>query len=76
MKNHATTVEQLARLDAEEIQRGYWAGMDNKPAPGDDKCAGFAHGWRNGRVDGCHAECDAAQHALWVELGALRAVAQ
>lgn len=73
---HVSTVEELSRLNGDDIMRGYWAGIENEPAPGSDKCASFTHGWRTGQVDGGHAVMSVAQYALWAELRAFRQVMQ
>jgi hypothetical protein len=48
-------------LDEDECLAGYWAGYRNDPEPGSDKSRSFFHGWRNGRVDGGHAQTDRDQ---------------
>ena len=48
-------------LDDDECLAGYWSGYRNEPEPGSDKSRSFFHGWRNGRVDGGHAQADQAQ---------------
>lgn len=59
-----STLAGVATLDKEEISDGYWSGMRNEPEPTAEKSNSFFHGWRNGMVDGGHAEIDAEQMAL------------
>lgn len=47
---------------------GYMDGLYNAAAPGSDKSRSYWHGWRNGMVDGRHAEMDDAQAMLAREL--------
>jgi hypothetical protein len=54
-------------LDESEVLLGYMAGFDGSPCPGSSCSRSFLHGWRNGMVDGGHAEPDAAQRALAAE---------
>ena len=42
----------MTRADAEaEMLRGYWDGLNGEPEPGDNRCASYRHGWKNGRDD-------------------------
>jgi hypothetical protein len=63
---------ELSSLDAEEIMRGYWAGLDNAPISMDKASRSYWHGWRNGRVDSGHAEPDVAQRALVEQMDEFR----
>lgn len=58
------TLEEFDHLDENEILAGYWAGIANAAEPGNDRSRAYWHGWRNGMVDGKHAQADAAQTAL------------
>lgn len=51
-------------LDEAEVIEGYRDGRSGDPEPGDNRSLSYWHGWRNGRVDGHHAEIDPAQRAL------------
>lgn len=57
-------VADLADLDDAEILEGYADGRRNEATPGGNRSLSYWHGWRNGRVDGGHAENDAAQLKL------------
>lgn len=59
-----TTVEDLLELDSMEIMKGYRAGFEGWPEPGDNSSDSYWHGWRNGAVDAGHREKDPAQAAL------------
>lgn len=55
----------LAMLDEEALVCGYKFGFAGFPEPEAMRCgAAFMHGWRNGRVDGGHAEADRAQELV------------
>lgn len=58
-----TSAEQLNMLDTDEIVEGYLDGRNNEPC-GNNRSTSFWHGWRNGRVDGGHAQKDNAQSML------------
>lgn len=58
------TLDELGALDTAEIIEGYWDGYDNGPRPSGNRSKAYWHGWRNGMVDGKHAEIDPAQRAL------------
>jgi hypothetical protein len=62
--NPITTAIELSALDADEMVEGYRAGLRNGSAPGSDKSKSYWHGWRNGMVDGGHAQIDCAQTIL------------
>jgi len=55
---------ELAVLDPDETMAGYRAGLENAPEPGSDRSRSYWHGWRNGRVDGGHAQPDLAQQMV------------
>ena len=57
------TLDELDALDQAEIIEGYWDGYDNGPRPSGNRSKAYWHGWRNGMVDGKHAEPDPAQRA-------------
>lgn len=59
-----TTLEDLESLDQAEVTKGYLDGCDNAPEPGGNRSRAYRHGWRNGMVDGGHAEKDDAQAEL------------
>lgn len=59
-----TTLEDLATLDDDEMQEGYFDGYHGEPEPGNNRSRSYWHGWRNGAVDGKHREGDAAQAEL------------
>lgn len=59
-----STMDQLSRLDPEEIMEGYRDGFNGEPEPGNNRSDSYYHGWRNGRVDGGYAPSDWAQMAL------------
>ncbi len=63
-----TTKADLELLDDAEMVAGYLAGFKNYDEPGSDKSRSFWHGWRNGMVDGKHAQMDDAQWVLVREL--------
>lgn len=56
--------KQLDDLNEKEMVEGYLDGFQNEPQPGDNRSYSYWHGWRNGMVDGKHAEGDGAQAAL------------
>ena len=58
------TLEELDLLNDEEVIEGYFDGRANEPEPGGNRSKSYWHGWRNGMVDGGHAEKDAAQAIL------------
>lgn len=58
------TLDDLARLDAEEIRLGYMDGRGDGPEPGHNRSRSYWHGWRNGAADGRHRDADAAQAEL------------
>ena len=60
----ATKACQLDCLDDAEVIEGYNDGRRNEPEPGDNRSYSYWHGWRNGMVDGGHAEPDRFQQAL------------
>lgn len=65
--NDRTPVEdaaELALLDEAEMIEGYHDGRSGEPEPGGNRSKSYWHGWRNGRVDGHHAEPDAAMRLL------------
>ncbi len=59
-----TTLARLAELDEAEIVEGYHDGIAGDPSPGGNRSDSYWHGWRNGMVDGGHAEKDVAQELL------------
>ena len=59
-----TTLADLETIDDAECTAGYLAGLNNEPEPGNTRSRSYWHGWRNGRMDGGHAEPDAAQDEL------------
>jgi hypothetical protein len=59
-----TTFAELKTLDGDEIAEGYRDGMAGDPEPGGNRSKSYWHGWRNGRVDGKHAQPDAAMIEL------------
>ena len=63
-RSPVTTLAELETLDIAEIVEGYRDGMSGDPEPGGNRSKGYWHGWRNGRVDGGHAEPDEAMSAL------------
>lgn len=68
-RNPVTTLEDLAKLDHDEVVEGYSDGTENFPC-GPNRSRSYWHGWRNGMVDCGHAEKDDAQADLaraWVE---------
>lgn len=54
----------LDTLNEAELVEGYFDGFGDAPAPGDNRSFSYWHGWRNGMVDGHHAEPDGAQQEL------------
>ena len=58
------TIEDLNRLDVDEMLLGYWAGRENAAEPGSDKSRSYWHGWRNGMTDFGHKKSDSAQSEL------------
>lgn len=58
------TVEELETLDEDEMVEGYLDGYANEPRPSGNRSKAYWHGWRNGMVDGKHAEPDESQAAL------------
>lgn len=54
----------LDTLNSDEVVEGYFDGRQNEPEPGDNRSFSYWHGWRNGMVDGHHAETDEAGSAL------------
>jgi hypothetical protein len=66
------TLEGLTALDSDQVQRGYWAGLDNELFNGRERCPAFVHGYLNGQVDGGHIEPSEAQCALMDEVRELR----
>lgn len=59
------TMADLAVQDEDDMSWGYRAGLRGDPEPlGSRYSRAYWHGWRNGRVDGGHAEPDAAQRLL------------
>lgn len=58
------TLADLDALDDAELMEGYWDGRENAPAPGANRSRAYWHGWRNGQVDGHHAEPDGAMREL------------
>lgn len=68
-----TSIEDLALQPDMEMQLGYLAGLNKEPEPGSDKSRAYWHGWRNGMVDGGHAEIDDAQQRLaWLIVASQR----
>ena len=61
-----TTLEELNSLDDKEVIEGYFDGFEDWPC-GDNRSRAYWHGWRNGRVDGGHAQPDHAQQLLAFE---------
>lgn len=59
-----STLAELNTLNSDEIVEGYRDGIRGEPEPGNNRSKSYWHGWRNGRVDGKHAESDWAQQAL------------
>lgn len=59
-----TKAAQLSELEEGDLLSGYSDGLDNEPAPGDNRSYSYWHGWRNGQVDKGFAKGDAAQAAL------------
>jgi hypothetical protein len=59
-----TTFAELDCLDQDDIDEGYWEGRQNAPEPGHNRGKAYWHGWRNGMVDGGHAQPDAAMLLL------------
>lgn len=57
----------LETLDSGDIVEGYLDGLNNEPC-GDNRSRSFWHGWRNGMVDGKHAEGDYEQACLAQDL--------
>ena len=58
------TVEELETLDEAEMIEGYSDGFSNEPRPSGNRSKAYWHGWRNGMVDGKHADPDEAQAIL------------
>lgn len=54
----------LDSLDDADVLDGYRDGRRNEPEPGDNRSLAYCHGWRNGRVDGGHAQPSREQMAL------------
>lgn len=48
----------------EDVREGYHDGLAGDPEPGGNRSRAYWHGWRNGRVDGGHAQRDEAQAQL------------
>ena len=65
------TVADFQTLDEAEVLLGYLEGFDGQPPPHSGCSRSFYHGWRNGMVDGGHAERDEDQHALAEEFRGL-----
>lgn len=64
MRTPIETLNELDTLDHGEVVEGYFDGRKNEPEPGNNRSKSYWHGWRNGMVDGHHAEKDAAQARL------------
>jgi hypothetical protein len=58
-----TTVEELDQLNNMEVFEGYQDGLENFRC-GENRSRAYWHGWRNGQVDGGHAQKDRAQEVL------------
>lgn len=59
-----TDVSELALLDSNEVVDGYRSGLYSQEPPTSAHSRSYWHGWRNGMVDGGHAELDAEQKLL------------
>lgn len=59
-----STVEELAKLNDEEIIEGYRSGYKGDPEPDSTKSKSFWHGYRNGLVDSGRWKGDEHQTAL------------
>lgn len=59
-----SSVAEFQSLDEAEVLLGYLEGFDGRTCPHSGCSRSFFHGWRNGMVDGGHAEPDSAQLAL------------
>lgn len=58
----AVDLADIEAMDSDEMVSGYLAGMAGAPEPlASTFSRAYVHGWRNGRVDGGHAETDPAQ---------------
>ena len=67
------TTAELEAMPYAEILDGYHDGLGNEPEPGDNHSKAYWHGWRNGMVDGRHAEPDCAMEILTADyLASLR----
>ncbi|MGG4625199.1 hypothetical protein ACLPHD_12625 [Serratia odorifera] len=58
------TVEELTKLDNDEIVAGYRSGYQGDPEPDSTKSKSFWHGYRNGLVDSGRWKGDEHQTAL------------
>lgn len=59
-----STFADLETLDPDEIVEGYRDGRENEPEPTGNRSRAYWHGWRNGQVDGGHAQPDDAMILL------------
>lgn len=66
------TTDELATLA--EMVEGYRDGFQNEPRPSGNRSKAYWRGWRNGMVDGKHAEPDDAQAILVRRIVASRAL--
>lgn len=57
------TLEELDKLDDQEIVRGYMQSRAGYVLSGEESPS-FIHGWKNGQVDFCGAQPDEAQMEL------------
>mgnify|MGYP000943655090 CR=1 FL=1 len=64
MRSPITKAQDLDTLDDAEVLEGYHDGRAGEPEPGDNRSLSYWHGWRNGLIDGRHAEPDNASMAL------------
>ena len=58
------TLEDLERLDQDDVLAGYRFGLDCEIEPGSDRSRGFWHGWRNAQTDRGRAKMDEHQSKL------------
>lgn len=60
-----SSVAELVEVDNDDdLFEGYQDGRANEPEPKGNRSKSYWHGWRNGQVDGGHAESDDAQKQL------------
>ena len=58
------TVEDLSKLDPDEIIEGYRDGSNGEPEPGNNRSRSYWHGWRNGAADTKRIKSDDAMRKL------------